>query len=166
MRNGAIGCAILLAVIEGVGIGFQRMMAEQTRLEPPPMPQSVDAGKAVAWGFCTLVVWIWVFWEAILTSTEALNSFLRMYICMHRYGARRKEDWNHCRRRYSIVLLVLLILLRRSIYRGCLYRHTVSASIQNLDSAFYTNSPVHKSQEALRVLCITPSEKTQFCRLY
>ena len=28
MRNGAIGCAILLAVIEGVGIGFSRMMAE------------------------------------------------------------------------------------------------------------------------------------------
>ena len=48
MRNGAIGCAILLAVIEGVGIGFQRMMAEQTRLEPPPMPQSVEAGKAMA----------------------------------------------------------------------------------------------------------------------
>lgn len=26
-------CAIFLAVIEGVGIGFQRMMAEQTRLD-------------------------------------------------------------------------------------------------------------------------------------
>ncbi|OCK98453.1 mitochondrial import inner membrane translocase subunit tim-17 [Cenococcum geophilum 1.58] len=39
VRNGAIGCAILLAVIEGVGIGFQRMMAENTRLEPPPPPQ-------------------------------------------------------------------------------------------------------------------------------
>jgi import inner membrane translocase subunit TIM17 len=39
VRNGAIGCAILLAVIEGVGIGFQRMMAENTRLEPPPQPQ-------------------------------------------------------------------------------------------------------------------------------
>ncbi|RFU31496.1 hypothetical protein B7463_g4794, partial [Scytalidium lignicola] len=36
-RNSAIGCAILLAVIEGVGIGFQRMMAESTRLEPPKM---------------------------------------------------------------------------------------------------------------------------------
>ena len=32
-RNGAIMCAIFLAVIEGVGIGFQRMMAEQTRLD-------------------------------------------------------------------------------------------------------------------------------------
>ncbi len=32
-RNSAIGCACLLAVIEGVGIGFQRMMAENTRLE-------------------------------------------------------------------------------------------------------------------------------------
>jgi import inner membrane translocase subunit TIM17 len=34
-RNSAIGCAVLLAVIEGVGIGFQRMMAENTRLEVP-----------------------------------------------------------------------------------------------------------------------------------
>lgn len=32
-RNGAIVCALLLAVIEGVGIGFQRTMAEQTRLD-------------------------------------------------------------------------------------------------------------------------------------
>ena len=32
-RNSAIGCACLLAVIEGVGIGFLRMMAENTRLE-------------------------------------------------------------------------------------------------------------------------------------
>jgi mitochondrial import inner membrane translocase subunit TIM17 len=47
MRNGAIGCAILLAVIEGVGIGFQRMMAEGTRLEPPPMPQA-EPTKAIA----------------------------------------------------------------------------------------------------------------------
>lgn len=26
-------CAVFLAVIEGVGIGFQRMMADQTKLE-------------------------------------------------------------------------------------------------------------------------------------
>lgn len=32
-RNGAIMCAVFLAVIEGVGIGFQRMMADQTKLE-------------------------------------------------------------------------------------------------------------------------------------
>lgn len=32
MRNNAIGCAILLAVIEGVGIAFGRMMAENTYL--------------------------------------------------------------------------------------------------------------------------------------
>lgn len=32
-RNSAIGCACLLAVIEGVGIGIQRMMAEGTRLD-------------------------------------------------------------------------------------------------------------------------------------
>jgi import inner membrane translocase subunit TIM17 len=32
-RNGAIGCAILLAVIEGVGIGLSKMMAGSTKLE-------------------------------------------------------------------------------------------------------------------------------------
>jgi mitochondrial import inner membrane translocase subunit TIM17 len=49
MRNGAIGCAILLAVIEGVGIGFQRMMAENTKLELPPQPAEPAAGtKAIA----------------------------------------------------------------------------------------------------------------------
>ncbi len=31
-RNSAIACACLLAVIEGVGIGFQRMMADNTKL--------------------------------------------------------------------------------------------------------------------------------------
>jgi len=46
MRNGAIGCAILLAVIEGVGIGFQRMMAENTRLEPPPPPPQANIAIA------------------------------------------------------------------------------------------------------------------------
>jgi len=39
MRNNDIGCAMLLAVIEGVGIAFGRMMAENTRLEAPPTPQ-------------------------------------------------------------------------------------------------------------------------------
>jgi import inner membrane translocase subunit TIM17 len=44
MRNGAISCAILLAVIEGVGIGFNRMMADNTRLDaPPPMPQQAPS---------------------------------------------------------------------------------------------------------------------------
>lgn len=32
-RNGAIGCAVLLAVIEGVGIAFSKMMASSTKLE-------------------------------------------------------------------------------------------------------------------------------------
>jgi import inner membrane translocase subunit TIM17 len=46
-RNSAIGCACLLAVIEGVGIGFQRMMAENTRLDVPlpPQPPPSEAGK-------------------------------------------------------------------------------------------------------------------------
>ncbi|KAH6648187.1 mitochondrial import inner membrane translocase subunit tim-17 [Truncatella angustata] len=39
-RNGAIGCAVLLAVIEGVGIGFQRMLAGSTKLEVPQPPPS------------------------------------------------------------------------------------------------------------------------------
>ncbi|KAL9054479.1 MAG: hypothetical protein Q9162_004125 [Coniocarpon cinnabarinum] len=37
-RNSAIGCGILLAVIEGVGIGFQRMFAGNTKLEAPLPP--------------------------------------------------------------------------------------------------------------------------------
>lgn len=32
-RNSAIACGCLLAVIEGVGIAFQRMMADNTRLD-------------------------------------------------------------------------------------------------------------------------------------
>lgn len=35
-RNGAIGCAVLLAVIEGVGIAFSKMMAGSTKLEVSP----------------------------------------------------------------------------------------------------------------------------------
>src|ERR1700716_4410107 len=44
-RNSAIGCAVLLAVIEGVGIGFQRMMAENTRLDvriPPELKTEIN----------------------------------------------------------------------------------------------------------------------------
>jgi mitochondrial import inner membrane translocase subunit TIM17 len=48
-RNSAIGCACLLAVIEGVGIGFQRMMAENTRLDvPPPPPPQVESSSPSA----------------------------------------------------------------------------------------------------------------------
>lgn len=36
-RNGAIGCAVLLAVIEGVGIAFSKMMAGSTKLEVSPV---------------------------------------------------------------------------------------------------------------------------------
>ncbi|KAL1844747.1 hypothetical protein VTK73DRAFT_1874 [Phialemonium thermophilum] len=39
-RNGAIGCAVLLAVIEGVGITFQKMFAASTKLEAPLPPPS------------------------------------------------------------------------------------------------------------------------------
>ena len=49
MRNGAIGCAILLAVIEGVSIGFNRMMADNTKLDLPPPPPA-DAGASPSGG--------------------------------------------------------------------------------------------------------------------
>jgi import inner membrane translocase subunit TIM17 len=45
-RNSAIMCAVFLGVIEGVGIGFQRMMADNTKLELPPAPPSEQ--KALA----------------------------------------------------------------------------------------------------------------------
>ena len=50
-RNNAIGCAVLLAVIEGVGIGFQRLMADNTKLEAPmpaPPPGSGGQGQLAA----------------------------------------------------------------------------------------------------------------------
>lgn len=39
-RNGAIMCAIFLAVIEGVGIGIQRFMADSTRLDVSIYPEN------------------------------------------------------------------------------------------------------------------------------
>lgn len=42
-----IGCAVLLGVIEGVGIGFQRMMAGNTALAPP-MPPAPVPGQVAA----------------------------------------------------------------------------------------------------------------------
>jgi len=44
-RNSAIGCACLLAVIEGVGIGFQRMMAENTRLDVFPLAHALRGNE-------------------------------------------------------------------------------------------------------------------------
>ncbi|EGX43886.1 hypothetical protein AOL_s00210g333 [Orbilia oligospora ATCC 24927] len=41
-RNSAIGCAILLAVIEGVGIGLGRL------LTPPPLPQQMEQQGSLA----------------------------------------------------------------------------------------------------------------------
>lgn len=42
-RNSAIGCGILLALIEGVGIGLNRMMAPNTRPQNPPTPEGMPA---------------------------------------------------------------------------------------------------------------------------
>lgn len=47
-RNGAIGCAVLLAVIEGVGIGFQKMMAGSTKLEVSCAPFDTADGLGVS----------------------------------------------------------------------------------------------------------------------
>lgn len=38
-------CAVFLAVIEGVGIGFQRMMADNTKLEVPRIEPSGFGNK-------------------------------------------------------------------------------------------------------------------------
>lgn len=47
-RNSAIGCACLLAIIEGVGIGMNRAMAGNSRPQNPPVsyPHSIP----LAWG--------------------------------------------------------------------------------------------------------------------
>ena len=39
-RNSAIGCACLLAVFEGVGIAFNRIMAEQNKPVAPQLPET------------------------------------------------------------------------------------------------------------------------------
>ncbi|EFY90596.1 Mitochondrial import inner membrane translocase subunit TIM17 [Metarhizium acridum CQMa 102] len=41
-RNNAIGCAVLLAVIEGVGIAFSKMLSGGTKLEMPQPPPSME----------------------------------------------------------------------------------------------------------------------------
>lgn len=47
-RNSGIGCAIFLAVIEGVNIMFQRLMADNTRLEMGPPPNDTSKAPAAA----------------------------------------------------------------------------------------------------------------------
>lgn len=66
-RNSAIGCAILLAVIEGVGIGIQRMMAENTRLD-------------VCWmdSFVTSDVQI-LTWLSVIGSASATSASIRRH---------------------------------------------------------------------------------------
>lgn len=51
-RNSAIACACLLAVIEGVGIGFQRMMAENTRLDVGILGTEIVRGLLISF-FCS-----------------------------------------------------------------------------------------------------------------
>jgi len=48
MRTSALMCGCLLAVIEGVGLGFQRMMADSSRLEAPPPPPEPNAKGILA----------------------------------------------------------------------------------------------------------------------
>lgn len=64
-RNGAISCAILLAVIEGVGIGFQKMFAGATKLE-------------VSWMVSPRRV------QTVLTSPRPRHRHRRTKRCSHR----------------------------------------------------------------------------------
>jgi len=51
MLTSGIMCGCLLAVIEGVGIGMNRMMADGTKLEappPPPSPEAVSGSPMIA----------------------------------------------------------------------------------------------------------------------
>ncbi|QSL64196.1 hypothetical protein MERGE_000351 [Pneumocystis wakefieldiae] len=41
IRNSAIGCACLLAIFEGIGIAFNRIMAEQNRPIQPQIPETI-----------------------------------------------------------------------------------------------------------------------------
>lgn len=42
-RNYAVSCTVLIAIIEGVGIVFTRMLADNTRLDPPPTSPDATA---------------------------------------------------------------------------------------------------------------------------
>ncbi|TGZ84089.1 mitochondrial import inner membrane translocase subunit TIM17 [Ascodesmis nigricans] len=46
-RNGAISCGILLAVIEGAGIGLSRVMAGNNKPQSPPLPSESSTVGAV-----------------------------------------------------------------------------------------------------------------------
>lgn len=74
-RNGAIMCGIFLAVIEGVGIGIQRMMAENTRLDVS-ITVLVTAGRIV---------------------TDLCCSYLHQTLCLRRAASSRRRDSNWLR---------------------------------------------------------------------
>lgn len=68
-RNGAIMCAIFLAVIEGVGIGIQRVMAENTRLDVSSI------------------------FTLMLTAMLRIDSFLHLVLYL-RILVEWRHDWN------------------------------------------------------------------------
>jgi hypothetical protein len=68
-RNGAIMCAIFLAVIEGVGIGIQRLMAENTRLDVSDTSVSVRSRVLTV---CT-----------VTTSSTSVRSWARAGMTEH-----------------------------------------------------------------------------------
>lgn len=78
-RNGAIGCAVLLAVIEGVGIAFSKMMAGSTKLEVC----ITFIFFLMSMGFFVVVFWLLIrviFFAAAATtlrqqSTRVIRSF-------------------------------------------------------------------------------------------
>lgn len=70
-RNSAIMCAVFLAVIEGVGIGFQRMMADNTKLEVRFI--FVWIHSLPAFSFFMIGVPETDSWRSNLASTSAFN---------------------------------------------------------------------------------------------
>lgn len=66
-RNGAIGCAVLLAVIEGVGIAFQKMMAGGTKLEVRALPSHC------VFALCLFLYCLTVFSDACTSAATGEN---------------------------------------------------------------------------------------------
>lgn len=56
MRNGAIGCAVLLAVIEGVGIGIGKYFAGNTKLEVSSLLSRASLSSGVRWETIGMIV--------------------------------------------------------------------------------------------------------------
>lgn len=86
-RNSAIMCGIFLAVIEGVGIGFQRMMADSTRLDVSITSEPLYVSSELAPHFLRLLNGILMVLPcstdpASAASTVRLGKILSSHACM------------------------------------------------------------------------------------